>query len=302
MGDLAFVVRLPGAGRRSSLPPISRLGSRLLGPASIVAACVSLQAAAALATTVFAAFGATGTSALRFLAGAAVLALLARPRLRGRSRRSWLNVCAFGASMAAANFCLFEAIARTSLGTAVTLQFLGPLALALVAARRRLDLCCAIAGAAGVVLLTGGPSAASLAGVALGLGAAASVAVSIAAGERVARETDGLEGLALAVGAAALFTAPVGVGAALGNLDLGALALVAGLGVLGVAIPYALFMGALRRVGSRTYSVLLSLDPAVAVLVGVVLLSQAPGHAELVGVALVVCASAIAVSTRPGYG
>jgi inner membrane transporter RhtA len=200
--------------------------------------------------------------------------------------------------MAAANFFLFEAIARVSLGTAATLQFLGPLALALLAARRRLDLACAVAGAAGVVLLTGGPSGASLAGVALGLGAAVSVAVSIVAGERVARRTEGLEGLALAVAAAALLTAPVGVPAAVEALDPVDLAVVGVVGVLGIAVPYALFMHALRHVGAKTYSVLLSLDPAVAVLVGFVLLAEIPRLPEVVGVGLVATASAVAVGTR----
>jgi inner membrane transporter RhtA len=200
--------------------------------------------------------------------------------------------------MAAANVCLFEAIARGSLGSAVTLQFLGPLALALLAARRRLDLACAVAGLAGVVLLSGGPSGASAMAVVFGLGAAVSVAISIVAGERVARETEGLEGLALAVGAAALLTLPLGSAALAGAFDSRVIATVAVLGVLGVAVPYALFLRALRHVGARTYSVLLSLDPAVAVCAGILLLGEAPALVELVGVGLVVAASALAVSTR----
>jgi inner membrane transporter RhtA len=161
------------------------------------------------------------------------------------------------------------------------------------------DLACAVAGAVGVVLLTGGPSGASVAAVAFGCAAAAAVAVSIAAGERVGRHTEGLEGLALAVGAAALFTLPLGVPALADALDARTLATVAVLGVLGIAVPYGLFLHALRHVGARTYSVLLSLDPAVAVLAGVLLIAEAPHAAELIGVALVVAASATAVSTRP---
>lgn len=300
MSDLALVPAASGPRAPTGGPGAARpaeIGARLLGPASIVAASASLQAAAALATTVFATFGAAGTSALRFLAGAVVLLAIARPRLRGRSRGTWITIAGFGAATAAANVCLFEAIARTSLGTAVTLQFLGPLALALLAARRRLDLGCAVAGAIGVVLLTGGPSGASLAGVAFGLGAAVSVAVTIVAGECVGRQTGGLEGLALAVAVAALVTLPLGAPAALGHLDAGDLATVAGLGVLGIAVPYALFLRALRQVGAKTYSILLSLDPAVAVLAGI--LSATPRSAEVVGIALVVAASATAVATRP---
>src|SRR5687768_12103552 len=158
MAGLVHAARLPRGGARVRATGGGRgLASRLDGPVSIVAGCASLQASAAVATTVFATLGAAATSASRFLAGALILLVVARPRLRGRGRREWMEVAAFGAATAAANVCLFEAIARSSLGTAVTLQFLGPLALALLAARRRLDLACAVAGAAGVVLLTGGP-------------------------------------------------------------------------------------------------------------------------------------------------
>jgi inner membrane transporter RhtA len=273
--------------------------TRLIGPVSIVAASASLQASAAVATTAFAALGAAGTSASRFLAGAAVLLLLARPRLRGRGRGAWLAIATWGAAMAAANFCLFEAIARSSLGTAVTLQFLGPLALALLAARRRLDLACAVVGAAGVVLLSGGPSGTSVAAVAFGLGAATGVAATTILGERVGHQTEGLEGLALGVAAAALLTLPVGLPPLAAEVDARLLATIAALGVLGIAVPYGLFLQALRHAGSRIYSVLLSLDPAVAVLAGVLLLADTPGLRELAGIALVVAASALAVSTRP---
>jgi inner membrane transporter RhtA len=274
------------------------VGARLIGPASIIAGSASLQGGAALAASLFAVFGAAGTSALRFLAGAVVLLVLARPRVRGRGGRWWLQVAVFGASMAAANVCLFEAIARMSLGTAVTLQFLGPLTLALLAARRRLDVACAVAAAAGVVLLTGGPSGGSLGGLVLGLGAAACVAIAIVAAERVGRDSAGLEGLALAVAAAALVTLPIGVPAVASGVEGGQLATVAALGVLGIAIPYALFLHAIRQVGAKTYSVLLSLDPAVAMLAGLLVLSQSPRLADVIGVALVTAASATAVSTR----
>lgn len=291
--------RTASGHRRRGRAGARSVGARLIGPAAIIAGSASLQGAAALAAGLFAVFGAAGTSALRFLAGAVVLLVLARPRVRDRGGRWWLQVAVFGASMAAANVCLFEAIDRMSLGTAVTLQFLGPLALALVAARRRLDVGCAVAAAAGVVLLTGGPSGASLDGLLLGLGAAACVAISIVAAERVGRESAGLEGLALAVAVAALMTLPIGLPAAATGLDVGQLAAVAALGVLGIAVPYALFLHAIRQVGAKTYSVLLSLDPAVAMLAGLVVLSQSPRLADVIGVALVTAASATAVGSRP---
>ena len=159
--------------------PVDGLAPRLIGPSCIVASCVSLQAAAALATTVFAAFGPAGTGALRFLCAAVVLLAWVRPSLRGRSARTWRMIAALGTTTAATNLFLYEAIAHLPLGTAVTLVFLGPLALALLGTRRRLDVAWIVAAVVGVVLLTGGPAGASPNGVALGLAAAVAVAASI---------------------------------------------------------------------------------------------------------------------------
>lgn len=201
--------------------------------------------------------------------------------------------------MAALNFCLYEAIARIPLGTAVTLLFLGPLALALLRSRRRRDIAWVVAATAGVVLLTGGPSGASLAGVAFALGAAASSAVAILVGARLGTQTARLDGLALSVAAAALLTLPVALPAAVAAPDVGDLAIVAAVGVLGIGLPYALEFNALRRMGVKTYSILLSLDPAVAGLAGLLLLGQHLSSPELLGIALVMAASAGAVTTQP---
>jgi inner membrane transporter RhtA len=285
--------RFPRAGGAAEFAP------RLIGPACIVGSCVSLQTAAALATTVFAAFGPAGTGALRFLAAGLVLLLFARPRFRGRSKSYWLVIAALGAAMAALNFCLYEAIARIPLGTAVTLLFLGPLALALLGSRRRLDIAWALAAAAGVVSLTGGPSGASLAGVAFALGAAASSAAAILLAARMGSQTTGLDGLALSVGAAAILTLPVALPAAIGAPDVSDLAIVAAVGVLGIGLPYALEFSALRRVGVKSYSILLSLDPAIAGLAGLLLLGQHLDPPELLGIGLVMAASAGALATQP---
>jgi inner membrane transporter RhtA len=278
------------------------LAPRLLGPTYILASCTSLQTASAIATTVFAAFGSAGTGALRFLGAAVVLMALIRPRLHGRSIRFWLTITTLGAATAATNFLFYEAIARIPLGTAGTLVFLGPLALALLRTRHRLDVVWALAAAAGVVLLTGGPTAASLPGVVFALGAAAGVTASILLARRVTEQTTGLEGLALSIAVAALITLPVGLPAALDVPEPADLAIVAVVGVLGIAVPYALEFNALRRVGVKTYSVLLSLDPAVAGLAGLVLLGQHLHVPEMIGMALVMAASAGATAwAGPGH-
>lgn len=280
------------------VPAVAALAPRLAGPVWIVASCASLQTGAALATTVFAAVGPAETGGLRFGAGAVVLLVFARPSLRGRTRGSWLPIAGFGATMAATNVCLYEAIARIPLGSAVTLEFVGPLVLALRGARRRLDIAWAAAAGGGVVLVAGGAMGDSLAGVGFAIGAAVSVAGSILISRRIGRHTDGLEGLALSVGVAALLTLPVSLPAALGDPRLEDFAIVAAVGVLSIAVPYALEFNALRRVGVKTYSILLSLDPAIAGLAGLLLLGQHATPGELAGVGLVVTASAGAVASQ----
>jgi inner membrane transporter RhtA len=285
--------------RRRPVPAVAGLAPQLVGPACIIASCASLQVGTALATTTFAAFGTSGTGGLRLLAGAFVLLAFARPRLRGRAAKSWLTIAAFGATMAATNVLLYAAVARIPLGAAVTLEFLGPLGLALLGARRRLDAAWAFTAAAGVALLTGGPTGASPVGSAFALGAGLSVAASILIARRVIDQTDGTEGLALSVTVAALLTLPASLPAVSDAPSVDNLAIVAAVGVLGIALPYALELNALRRVGVKTYSILLSLDPAIAGLAGLLLLGQHLNPAELCGIGLVVAASAGAVAARP---
>ena len=291
----------PARGRPPRSPRrAADVAARIVGPTYILASCASLQTAAAIATTAFAALGPAGTGALRFLGGGVVLMTFVRPRLRGRSTRFWVLTAALGGATAATNLFLYEAIARIPLGTAGTLVFLGPLALALLRTRHRQDLAWAAAAALGVVLLTGGPTASSVPGIAFALGAAATVAASILIARRLAEESAGLDGLALSIAVAALLTLPIGLFAAVDAPDLSVLATVAVVGVLGIAIPYALEYKALRRVGVKTYSILLSLDPAVAGLAGLLLLGQRLDTSELIGMAFVMAASVGA--TQPGAG
>jgi inner membrane transporter RhtA len=201
--------------------------------------------------------------------------------------------------MVATNFLVYEAIARIPLGATMTIVFLGPLALALLAARRGLDVAWALAALLGVIMLTGGPTSGSAGGLAFAFAAAGGVAVTTLIARRVADQTDGHEGLALSITVAALLTLPVGIPLALGSPVLGDLGIVAAVGLLGIALPYALEFDALRRVGVKTYSILLSIDPAIAGLAGLVLLGQHLSPSEIVGIALVMAASMGAVVSRP---
>ncbi|MFZ0386986.1 MAG: EamA family transporter [Solirubrobacteraceae bacterium] len=251
-----------------------------------------------LATTLFAALGSVGTGAVRFAGGACVLLVVVRPSLRGRSREAWLATLAFGAVMAAMNFLLYAAIARIPLGTAVTLEFLGPTALALLGARRRSDVVWTMLAVAGVVLLTGGLGAGSLSGALLAVGAGAAWAGYLLLSKRVGGLTEGLDGLALSVTAAAVLSAPISVVAAVSTPRPVDLLIAAGVGVLGIVIPYSLELLALRRLPVKTVSTMLSLDPAIAATAGAVALGQTLSLAELTGILLVMTASAGAISAH----
>jgi|1186.fasta_scaffold178117_1 inner membrane transporter RhtA len=275
------------------------VASRFGGPGLVVASSASLQTSAALATTAFAVYGPAGTGALRFAFAAPVLVLIARPRLRGRSLRFWVSAATFGATLVALNVVLYEAIARVSLGTVVSLQFLGPLALALLGVRRRLDALWIATAAAGVLSLTGGPGGGAGIGVALALVGAALTALSLIMGRRLATESAGIDGLALAVAIAACLTLPLSLTSVGATTSLGDLVVIAGVAGLGVAVPYSLEYVALRFVPVKTFGILLSLDPAVALLAGALWLGQTLAASEVLGVGLVVVASAGVVATRP---
>ena len=226
-----------------------------------------------------------------------MLLALIRPRVRRSARGFWPAVVALGIASAVTNFALYEAIARIPLGTAGTLVFLGPLTLALLAARRRLrprlgGARCRRRGTAhrGVARRLAGRGR-------LALLAAASVAASIVISRHLGAYAAGLDGLALAIAVAALVTLPVGLVAAAGSDRPVNVFVVAAVGVLGIAIPYGLEFSAIQRVGIKTHSILLSLDPAIAGLTGFVLLCQRLDVAALAGIALVVAAGTGAVVT-----
>jgi inner membrane transporter RhtA len=284
----------------SSTPPEDgpRAASNLGGPLLVLASSASLQSSAALATTVFAAFGPVGTGALRFAFASPVLLLVSRPAMRGRTRDFWLSAVALGVTLPGLTITLYEAISRLPLGTVVTLQFLGPLALALAGVRRRLDLAWAAAAGAGVGLITGGPGGSSTAGVLLALGAAALTMATVTLSRRLATVSSGLDGIAVAVTVGAVVALPLAVPAALDARAPHELALVAAVATLGLAVPYALEYLAIRAVSVRTFSVLLSLDPAIAALAGVLWLGQRLGALEVIGIGLVVLASGGAMATR----
>lgn len=277
------------------------------GVGMVLSATLLIQLSTALATTTFDVFGTFGTGALRIATAAAILLAVVRPRLRGRTARDWTAIGLMGTALTAMSLGLYSAIERIPLGSAMAIMFAGPLSVAVLASRRRLDLLWVVLAAIGIVLVTHAVPSGSVAGVGFALAAAGAWAVYLRCSANVGGRFDGFDGLALAIGFGAVVTAPVALGAA---FSPGArptdFAVVGLLAVVGFALPFALEFAALRRVGVRVVGVLLSLDPAVAALVGLVVLGQRLDAWQVVGVGLVTAASYGAVrgargtAPRPG--
>jgi inner membrane transporter RhtA len=254
----------------------------------------------ALAKHLFREVGSLGTVALRLFFAAAALMLLWRPSLR-MNHRTWTVVLSYGVILGAMNLCFYLALARIPLGIAVTIEFLGPLAVALAGSRRWLDAFWALLAAGGVVLLMEGRGDLNLVGVLLALAAGTCWGLYIVLGAALGRHTTAGNGLALGMAIAALVAVPIGVadsGAAL----IQPWVLVAGLGValLSSMIPYSLDLEALRKIPPRVFGILMSLEPAMAALIGLIVLQESLYWTQWIAVLCVVAASAGATrGSRP---
>jgi len=254
---------------------------------------VSVQGGAALATTLFDSVGSSGAVFLRALFGA--LALLAVTR--GAPLREWphRDVLLLGVSVAVVNLLFYAALERLPLGIAVTLEFIGPLGVAVFGSRRPRDLLWVALAAAGIVLLSdgGGDDGVDPLGVALALGAGLFWAAYIVQSARVGRLGPGMGGATMAAVISTVIVAPFGLAEGGGEfLDPSILAVGAAVGILSTAIPYAAEIEALRHLPQAVFGVLMSLEPAVAAAIGFLALSQGLGLVEVIAIALVVLASA----------
>ncbi len=263
----------------------------------IIGSCVSLQLGAALATQLFPAAGTWGTAAMRLAFAAALLLLIVRPRVRRWTRAQWAAVAAFGASLGLMNGFFYAAIGTIPLGTAVTIEFLGPLLLAAVLSRSLADAACVALALTGMVLLgldsiTGEPL--DPAGVACALTAGAFWICYILASKRVGRLVPGQGGLAVALVFGAVVLLPLGgTGAATIAADPHLLLLAVGTGLLASLIPYSLELIALRTLAPNVFSVLIALEPVFAAFFGWLLLAQGVTALKLTAVVLVVTASVL---------
>lgn len=294
-GVIAAERPVPRIGR------VAMVGRALAGvppPAQVLAGIVSVQIGAALAKQLFPIVGSTGSVALRIFFAAVVLLLLWRPSLR-QSGRTWAVVAAYGLVLGAMNLSFYLALTQLPLGVTVTITFLGPLAVAIGGSRRWLDGVWALLAAGGVVLLAeGGSGDLHLVGMLLAFVTAACWASYILLSAALGRHTTDGSGLALGMVLAALIVAPVGIAEA-GTALFEPWVLLAGLGValLSSVIPYSLELEALRRMPPKVFGVLMSLEPAVAALVGLVLLGEILDLPQWVAVLMVVTASIGATRT-----
>ncbi len=272
---------------------------------------VSVQFGAALATKLFGRVGPTGAATLRLVIAAAILVGLvlgsrsagSRPVARRASSADRAVAIVFGLVLAAMNLSFYEAIARIPLGVAVTIEFSGPLAVALIGSRRWLDGLWALAAGGGVALLaTGAGHHLDPAGLALAMLAGTFWAAYILLNKETGRRFDSLNGLAWAMTAGGLALLPVGVlGAGAALFRPAVLGLGAVVAVLASVIPYSLELAALRRVTPRAFGVMMSLDPALATAAGFLVLGQQLTLQEWVALALVVGANVgNTLAGRPG--
>lgn len=252
---------------------------------------VSAQLGSALAKHLFGAVGDFGAVALRLFFAATVLMLFWRPSLR-LDRRTWTVVVVYGVVLGTMNLCFYQSLSRIPLGIAVTTEFLGPLGVALAGSRRWLDALWAVLAGGGVLLLTEGGGAVDLVGVLFALAAGVCWGLYILAGAALGRHTSEGDGLALAMAVAALITVPVGVadaGTALARPWVLGLGL--GVAVLSSVLPYSLDLEALRKIPPRVFGILMSLEPAVAALTGLIVLGEALRWSQWLAVLCVVAAS-----------
>jgi inner membrane transporter RhtA len=267
---------------------------RLVSPVWLVlVGILSVQFGAGVAKSLFDDVAPTTIVWLRLVTSALVLVAFARPQLRGRSRQDWLVMLAFGVCLGIMNWAIYQSFARIPLGIAVTLEFVGPLTLAVIGSRRARDLLWVGLAALGVAVLgfEGGPL--TPAGVAFALLAGAAWAAYILLSAQTGSRWPGFDGLALASVVATVLLTPLAIGEGGEDLvDPRILALGAAVGLLSSVIPYCCELVALRSIRTSVFSILMSLEPAAAALAGFVVLGEDLAARELVAIALVVAASA----------
>ena len=259
----------------------------------VLVGIASVQLGAGVAKSLFDEVSPSALVFLRLATSSLVLLVWARPRLRGRSRSDLLVLLGFGASLGLMNLAIYESFSRIPLGIAVTLEFVGPLTLAVAGSRRARDLAWVGLAAVGVALLGAERADLDLLGVLFALLAGACWAAYILLSGATGRRFAGIEGLALASVVAMLLVSPFLLvdGATDGMLDPRVLLLGAAVGVLSSVVPYTCELVALRTLRPATFGILMSLEPAAAALAGILVLSEALSGLQWLAIGCVVAAS-----------
>ena len=266
----------------------------------VLGAIGTVQFGAAIGVTLFDDVGPAGATLVRLAFAALLMGAIWRPRIRGREPGDLRLAAAFGLALGFMNLTFYEAADRLPLGVAVTVEFLGPLGVAVYASRRRLDLLWALLAAIGIVLLARPGGDADTVGLLFAAAAGVCWFAYILLSARTSERFRGIEGLALAMLIAALVPIVPGIAEGGANLlDPEVLALGLAVAVMSSVIPYSLEYKALRTMPKNVFGVLMSLEPAVAALAGLVLLGQGLDGLELVAIALVIAASAGATLYAP---
>jgi inner membrane transporter RhtA len=274
-----------------------RKGRRVPPTALVLLSIFSVQLGAAIAKGLFESLGPTGTVFLRIGFAALALLVLWRPRLLGHDRRAYLVATLFGLVLAAMNLSIYLSFERIPLGVAVTLEFVGPLSVAVLGSRRLLDLLWATLAATGILLLAPlgvlGNSDLDPVGVAFALLAGLFWALYIVLSVRNGSAFSGVEGLAIALCVGTVVLLPVGViGAGGALLDPRLLLFGLAVAMLSSVVPYSVELQALRKIPARVFGVLMSLEPAVAALLGLVILDERLGPKAIIAIVLVTVAAA----------
>ncbi|MET0418766.1 MAG: EamA family transporter [Actinoplanes sp.] len=263
-------------------------------PLLVLLAIASVQVGSAIAHTLFDDLGSAGVTLLRLAIAALILGIITRPKVRGWSAEAWRAAALLGVVMAGMNLLFYLALRTVPLGTAVTVEFLGPLLLAVVQTRRLLDLLWAALAAGGVLLLgldAGG--SAPLGGLLLAFLAGLCWAGYIVLSARLGGLVPGTGGLTVSLAVGALLVLPFGAAGASAVLDHPSL-LIGGTAValLSSVISYGLEINALRHIPTQVFGILMSLEPAAAAVAGFVVLRQRLGALEIIALVLVSAASA----------
>ncbi|MFS2223387.1 threonine/homoserine exporter RhtA [Pantoea sp. B65] len=269
----------------------------------LLIAMISIQGGAALAKTLFPLVGAPGMTALRLGLGAMILSIIFKPWRMRFSRRQLAPLLVYGMALGAMNYLFYLAIRTVPLGIAVALEFTGPLTLALLGSRRALDFVWVLLAVLGLwFLLPLGEAIASVdaKGAALAIGAGACWAVYIVAGQKAGTE-HGAASVAMGSVIAAIVFVPIGLSfAASGIWQLALLPLALAVAVLSSALPYSLEMIALTRLPARTFGTMMSLEPAMAAISGILFLGEVLTLVQWLGLLAIIVASIGATLTlRP---